>query len=256
MNQIIRILLRLGGVFCLLCALVPLVGFGIFNTGSGAMLVLGLALTALPWLWPTALAGRPHLRMVVAVAGCLGLVFCIAVSALMVWRGWFHRPPESGVRAVIVLGAKVNGDQPSLMLRRRLDVAADYLARNPEAVCVVSGGQGPDEDYPEAVVMAEYLLDRGVDGNRLLVEDESTNTWQNLRFSKQLLEQSGIPYGGRTVLVTDGFHQLRASVYAAGEGLTSDNLPSLTPWGLLPSYWLREILGVSWAWVTIRLGVA
>lgn len=252
MHPFIRFLLRAGGIFCILCAAVPFVFYGIRNTGTIAMLVIGIPLLLLPTVWRSFLADHPRIRAFIAVTGCIGLILCLTISALIARRAWFNTPPDTGKTAIIVLGAKINGDQPSLMLSRRLRTAQSYLERNPDAYCVVSGGQGADESYPEGVVMRNYLLQMGVEPDRVRVESRSANTQQNLRYSRDLLDGDE----QQVVIVTDGFHQLRASLFATAEGLTSYNLSSLTPWGLLPSYWLREILGVCWAWVSIRFGLA
>lgn len=257
MNAFVKTLLRVGGVFCLIGWLLPFAVYRIFNAGTMALLLVGVVMLLLPCLWVTVLAPVPGARRAVAVLGCLVFAFCLAVSALIARRAWFHLPPEEGRMAVVVLGSRVNGDRPSLMLWRRLYAAAGYLERNPDAVCVVSGGQGPDEDYPEALVMRDTLVNEmGVEGSRVIMEDRSSSTRQNLRYSRTLLEEAGWRSGDGVVLVTDSFHQLRASVYASAEGLgNSYNLSSLTPWGLMPSYWVREILGVSWAWLTLALGI-
>lgn len=249
MNPVIRRLLRIGGGLCLACGLFPWIIFGISNTGVIALLLLGGGMVALPALWPRLLPYR-RLRRLISVSGCAVLCFFVAVSVLIAGRAWFTPPLDSGKTAVIVLGGKVVGDQPTLMLRRRLDQAARYLERNPAAYCVVSGGQGPDEDYPEAVVMAQYLIRQGFAENRIRLEDRSTNTRQNLRYSQALMDGDE----DQVVIVTDSFHQLRASIFASALGLETRNLSSLTPWGLMPSYWVREVLGVSWAWVSIQLG--
>lgn len=252
MHPFIRFLLRAGGIFFILCGVVPLIFYGIRNSGTIAMLAIGILTVLLPTLWRTWLSGHPRLRTLVGMGGCIALVFLLTVSVLIARRAWFNPPPDDGKAAVIVLGAKIEGDYPSLMLARRLNKAAEYLERNPQAYCVVSGGQGADEAYPEGEVMKNYLLELGVAPERIRVESRSTNTQQNLRYSKALLDGDE----EHVVIVTDSFHGLRASIFAGSEGLaTTYNLSSLTPWGLMPSYWLREILGVCWAWVSIRFGL-
>lgn len=248
--MILLIILRIIGAICLLAGAAPFAVYGILNTGTVAIFLLGVLLVMLPYLWKR-LQSKPKIRLVIGIITGIGLLFCISVSALMVWAGWFNPPPTEGQTAVIVLGSKINGDKPSLMLQRRLDKAAEYLQSNTDAICVVSGGQGADEDYPEAVVMEKYLISRGVDKERILVEQQSTNTRQNIRLSCEMLD-SNID---NIVIATDGFHQLRAQVFAKSEGINSTGIPSLTPWGLLPSYWIREILGVSWAWVSTQLNL-
>jgi uncharacterized SAM-binding protein YcdF (DUF218 family) len=243
--MVMRVSLVVFGVLCLGFALIPLVGYGIFNVGVAGLGGVGAACLLLPMVWAR-LEGHPRVRGVILTAVLLGLAVCLAASFLIAQRGWFTPPPASGEVAVVVLGSKINGDRPSLMLWRRLRVAADYMEQNADAVCVVSGGQGPDEDYPEALVMRDTLTEMGIDPVRILMEDRSSNTEENLLYSRELV--SGID---RAVISTDGFHQLRASMYAARAGFQEvSSISSLTPWGLLPAYWVREILGVSLAWVT------
>lgn len=83
--------------------------------------------------------------------------------------------------AVIVLGCKVNGNTPSRMLKRRLDSAVIYLNENEDVVCIVSGGKGEDEKISEAQAMKEYLVDKGIDEGRILTEDKSVNTLENIK---------------------------------------------------------------------------
>lgn len=247
----LRLLIQGAGILCLISALFPLVLYRILNVGVAGLFLIGGALVLLPVLWNRGLARFPRLRRLILIAGCAGLAFCLTVSVAMARRAWFNPPPATGEITVIVLGSKIVGDQPSLMLWRRLHVAADYLERNPDAVCIVSGGQGADEEYTEAYVMKKHLVETGIDPDRITMEDRSGSTRENLRYSGALMD------GGDTaVIATDSFHQLRASIYARAEGLETYNISSLTPWGLMPAYWLREIFGVSWAWLSIQLGLA
>lgn len=230
------------GMFCLIFSFIPLLGYGIFNVGVGSLLLAGALFIVLPCCWKK-LSRR--LRSWIAFGAWVGMLFVATISGLMVRQAWFNPPPDDAL-PVIVLGGKIYGDQPSRMLRYRLNAAADYLHEQPQAVCVVSGGQGPDESQSEASVMAAYLVNSGgIAPERIFLEDKSTNTRQNLQFSGQLL-------GGAqsVVIATDSFHQLRASIFAKAEGMTAHGLPSPTPWGLLPAYWVRDVLGVAFALVT------
>lgn len=227
------------GIFCLACALIPAGVYGIFNTGVWAFAALGVLILILPKLWDRIRLIKP-LRNIFLAVTLLGGIYVTLGSAVMINRAYFSEPPESGGLAVVVLGSKINGDQPSLMLRRRLDEAYDYMLKNDSAVCVVTGGQGPDEIMPEAAAMRNYLIKRGAAPDRVLLEDTSTNTQQNLEFAAKL-----IPRDYKVIIATDGFHQLRASVFAKAAGLDAPYaLSSLTPWGLLPTYWMRELMGL------------
>ena len=86
---------------------------------------------------------------------------------------------------VVVLGAQVQGDQPSLTLKKRLDLALSYLNDHPQAKVIVSGAQGADEAYTEAYVMAKYLIEQGVDESRVIQEEQAHDTRENLRIFKR-----------------------------------------------------------------------
>lgn len=229
--------------WCLVFAAIPALIYGIFNAGVLGLFLAGIFLIFWPKFWPM-LPLLPRRLLLVAV--CAGIFFIAAVSAVMAHRAFFNGPPEAGRAAVIVPGSKINGDQPSLMLRRRLLAALGYLEANPGAVCVVTGGQGADEIMPEAAVMRRFLIERGVDEGRLFEEDSSTSTRGNFALARELL-----PEGREFIVVaTDSFHQLRSWLFARAEfpGMEVYGISSSTPWGLLPSYWLRDLCGVVVAW--------
>ena len=99
----------------------------------------------------------------------------------------------------------MQGDTPSLTLKKRLDLAYTYLTEHPNAEAVVSGGQGPDEQYTEASVMARYLIDRGIDEERILREEKASDTRENLAFSRALVEPLGIDTR-KVLIITSDFH--------------------------------------------------
>ena len=110
----------------------------------------------------------------------------------------------------------------------------------------------PDESFPESHVMAAYLDGMGVASPRVLQEDSSSNTAENLAFSLELLTSHLGARPQRIAIATDGFHQLRASVYAAQLGVESVSLSASTPCGLVPSYWVREWIGLAAIAVGLR----
>ena len=129
------------------------------------------------------------------------------------------------------------------MLRYRLDAAERYLKAHPDAAAVVSGGRSPTEIYSEAEVMKNELVKRGIDASKIYLEDRSANTEENIRFSEQIISENKLPE--QTAIATDSFHQLRAAVYANRAGLSPAPLSAKTPWGLLPSYWVREFFALA-----------
>lgn len=145
--------------------------------------------------------------------------------------------PLDDAGAVIVLGCQVNGETPSVMLARRCDAALETLSDNSEAICVVSGGKGKGEDISEAEAMRRYLTERGIAESRVIIEDRSTSTKENIEFTAELLEERGID---RAVIVTNDFHQYRADIYARRSGLTAGHHSNKTPLHNLANYWVRE----------------
>lgn len=148
---------------------------------------------------------------------------------------------ENAPEFVVVLGAQVQGDQPSLTLKKRLDLAYTYLTEHPDAEVVVSGGQGPDEQYTEASVMAKYLIARGIGEDRIVREEKASDTRENLAFSRALVESLGIDTS-KVLIITSDFHLCRAKFLARKQGMQAYGLASQTwPEILRVNYLLREV---------------
>lgn len=171
----------------------------------------------------------------------LGVLLAVGLTGGMLYGAYGKRTQNADV--AIVLGCKVNGTRPSIMLQQRLDAAYAYWTEHPDCLLVVSGGKGSNEDISEAACMYQYLTEKGVPADRILQEDRSTSTRENLRFSKELLVKQGC-MPKEIALVTNEFHQLRASMIAKNCGWTVSSIPAHTqPW-LIPTYWVREWLGI------------
>lgn len=125
----------------------------------------------------------------------------------------------------IILGAKVNGEIPSLSLRYRLDAALDYANDYPHVQLVLSGGQGPGEHISEAEAMRRYLMENGIDEDRLLLESTSTSTYENILYSQEML-----PSSVRSVtIITSDYHLERSKRIAQNLNLQADVVAAKTP---------------------------
>lgn len=230
----------IGVLSILYCISIAVAGFGTyFFLIWGLIGVLSLLLAAL--LSKRELLSRlpVWLKVIAITFFCLGLVLFGTVEGMILTQ--FHASPSPGADYVIILGAQWKPQGPSEALRRRLDIATKYLEQNPDTVVIVSGGQGGNEPISEAAGMRQYLVDIGIDEERILMEDRSTNTMENLVFSSDLLDKQN----DRVVIVTNNFHAFRALQIAHKQGYTNaEGLAASSVVSFLPNNLLREFLGV------------
>ena len=213
-----------------------------------ALLVLAFRVLRLPGRRWTKIARV--LRVLLVIGLCIG-----TVAAAVTW--WIIADAAKGDEAqaceyVIVLGAGVNGTKPSLILSERIQRAYEYMTAHPDAVCIVSGGQGPGEDMTEAQCMYDRLTEMGIDRTRIWKEEQSTSTRENLRFSLALIEDKAGSRPEKAAIISNEFHLYRADKFAAEQGLEMVGVPAKTTWvSLRINYYLREIVAV---WYYMILG--
>lgn len=184
-------------------------------------------------------------RAVKIIYDCLMYAFFLVIVYIIIASGFMlnsmlDSPPANCPDTVIVLGCQVKNGKPSLMLQRRIDAAYEYLIRNEDALCVGTWGTGEGEEKSEGQVIVESLIQMGIDKDRLIIEDRATSTEENIRYS---IEKADIKE--RAVIVTDGFHQLRAEIIAGKYGIDTYSVPAATPGYLIAPYWLRDCGGVA-----------
>jgi uncharacterized SAM-binding protein YcdF (DUF218 family) len=225
---------------------------GGFGEGSVfGVLVCGLGL-ALALLYPKAAARGGARRVLARVAAGLyglGLVWALYLTGLIVL--YQAAPPPPG-RDVVVLGAQVYGpERMGQSLTGRVERAAAYLQENPEARCIVTGGQGGNEPCPEALTARNALVGMGIEPERIFMEDRSRNTRQNLAYAKEIADEQGF---GPVVVVTQGFHMYRAVRLARWAGFEAEGLPAWTDPVIFPGYYGRELLSLTKWYVEELLG--
>ena len=185
---------------------------------------------------------------VVLILTCLGLVYFCIVEVPIIKNARTDKEPERDY--LIVLGAAVYGDEPSLTLVRRLEGARDYLNAYPDAVAIVSGGQGAGENITEAQAMHDWLIANGIAAERILMEDKATSTMENLQFSFELIRARGDEPDGHVAIVSSAYHLYRAKLMAERQGVTAAGVAA--PWGyffVMLNYFIREAFGVTHLWV-------
>lgn len=234
----------------ILAAVLTLLGLAFLLIPSGmrftGYLLLAAAALLLLWSVLTALSERSRLartlRRIYAAALAVLLTVLAALEIVIVSYGEADSSALP-VDAVIVLGAGVNGETPSAALWSRIRAAEEYLRMHPDVPVVLSGGQGPGEAITEAEAMRRALWTNNEQANaRYLLENRSTSTAENFRYSKVLLEESGLDTDTAVVaVVTNDFHCFRASVIARRAGLRTVEVPAELPWWwLTANYYVRE----------------
>ncbi|MBU8878780.1 YdcF family protein [Bacillus sp. FJAT-29790] len=149
-----------------------------------------------------------------------------------------RKSPPSDIPYLIVLGAKVNGEEMSLSLLYRARKALEYLEENPDTVVIVTGGQGKGEDITEAEALKRFFLENGMNENRILKEDLSTSTYENLTFTKDLYEID------QAVIVSNDFHLYRSIKLAQKVGIKGYPLAAETPRVVKTSLFIREYAAI------------
>ena len=249
MSRIVRYILAalclVGAAFFLLPLAAGILHFGM--VWPAAVLLLAAAVL----LWPDFF--RRLLRPV-WLRRLVGCVAAVCMTVILVTLGKMasaalHHPADGQDCTVVVLGCQVFPDgHPSLMLRGRIQAAYRYLTDHPEAVCIASGGQNGSEPVSEAQCIRDTLVSMGIAPERILLEDRSRSTEENLAFSARLIAERGLPTA--VAVASDNFHQLRAAIWAQRSGLTPYSDGCASPWFLTAGYWARETAALLYMLVT------
>lgn len=193
-------------------------------------------------LWHIPMARACLLLIAAAVLGMTVLMVAAAITILR--AGSFCIPDNT---PAVVLGCSVKGKRPGRILQERISAAMDYMREHPQAVCVLSGGQGEGEDITEAECMYQELVRKGADPQRLYMEARSVNTQQNLEYSKKILEELDLTE--TVTVISSEFHLYRGRRWAEAAGYKTYGYGASTDWRYLPAYFLREIIAVIYLWL-------
>lgn len=219
-------------------------GYGCF--AAALMILFFAALNAEEKKWPKLCRA---LRKITVSAICVFLI-AITVTELVIITDR-SRDSHPDAEYVIVLGAGVNGTEPSLALWLRLEAALEYAERYPEAKLVVSGGRGDGEDITEAECMAKWLIKHGVTAERIILEEKAASTLENIEYSKELILTDNPGFSGKICIITSGYHVFRARMMAEDMGLNIYAYPADSGLPLLTvNYYFREAFAVWYYMIT------
>ncbi|MGL5712017.1 MAG: YdcF family protein [Paraclostridium sp.] len=191
------------------------------------------------------------IKLVIVVASYVGILFLIYLSYSYLYQ---KLPVNKDIDYIIVLGSGLIGDRVPPLLKSRLDKGIEIynkqIRKGVNCKMIVSGGQGPDELVSEASAMGKYLLSQGIKESDVILEDKSTTTYENMKFSKNIMDKSS-KYN--SIFVTNNYHVFRASIFARKVGLKANGVGAPTAFYFLPSALIREFIAilVIYKWISI-----
>lgn len=249
---------KLPGIVLIALGAVFLAYFGIWASGKvihwsfdiGVRFILGcgvlLTATGILWLqggvcrW----LGRHRLAQgILLAAAALFLLSFVTIESLVLNDSSRN---DSAVKAdfILIPGATVVDDRPSLVLQHRLDGALAYIRANPKAIVIVSGGKGEGQAYSEAEVMKKYLVGRGIGGKRIIEEDRARDTIQNVEFTKQIMDGYTLGHKPKIMTVTNDFHMFRVMTLAKAKGLDAYGISVPIHYSVAPICYSKEYFSV------------
>jgi len=239
--------LKIMGIVILLLLIVwflqPIFRYGLNVGNYFGIVVCGMGILIILFYKRPAAAGGVKKAVMRLFTCCyiLGLAWCGYLSVLM-FSAQDNPPPEN--TNLIILGAQVYSENSmSLSLSQRVDKAEEYLLQNPQALCIATGSQGPNEPCTEAIVQKNYLVKNGIDENRVYLEEDSANTRENLRNSLVIAKENGMT--NEFAIVTQSFHMYRAQQLARQEGIVAYSLVTETEPLLFSGYYGRELMSLT-----------
>lgn len=251
-REIIRVLITLCAAVFLIWFIAPMF-FGIKNIGNIAGIVISICFIFrfgfenFYFRIKNICAGHTFTKILLRIAQISASAFvayAVIVSGFMVFA-MLSKPAENAT--AVVLGAEVKPWGPSVLLRQRINAAEKYMTENPGTDAVVTGGKGENEVMSEGQCMFEEMVKDGIKPDRIYIENQASNTNQNMRFSMKIITENKL--NRNIAVVSDSYHQLRARIIAkkispeskVGAINTNNNYIGISAY---PAYFVREWIAV------------
>lgn len=186
-------------------------------------------------------------RIIITTLFTIGLVIFIGIESVIIYNGHHHDTEKPDY--LVVLGAGLRGRSISASLLYRLETALDFHDMHPDLKIVVSGGQGEGEDMTEALAMRNFLVDNGVDPSLIIMEDKSTNTYENFLYTKNVLEGETGKDDFTITIISNNFHMYRAKFLAKEVGFNTYSYPAPSHKASALVFYVREFFGVIKAYI-------
>ena len=230
------ILLSLGAIM-LIWYLAPLVT-NKFNIGSLVGIIGSVGLIVFGYFFDN--INSVFRNIILAIMALFIIIVVVPLSFNMIKYANYHC--DDSASTVIVLGCKVDGDKPSKYLYDRCKKASVYLNENPNSVAILSGGKGDDEDISEAQCMENVLVQMGIDAKRLIKEDKSTSTRENIKYSAEIIKNKNMDTN--VLIVTNEFHEYRTKLLCDEYNLNFHSKCSYSSAYSFLTFYTRELIAL------------
>ncbi len=189
-----------------------------------------------------------HDLVVNFIASCYLYFECMLIGAGAAAFVVSRYKPDLDKDCVIINGCGIRSDgTPTPILKGRIDKALEFARRQKEETgkdltFVTSGGQGPNEVISESACMKRYLMEQGIPGERIIEEDQSTNTFENMKFSKEkIMVAQAAP---KVAFSTTNYHVFRTGLYSRRVKMRAVGMGARTKWYFWPNALVREFVGL------------
>lgn len=229
----------IAGIIFLYIGLFPFMVYSFSNSGALVATFLGALLILFPILY------KRYKNIFIKILWILTTVISVLIASICVYLGFYSSSAQynlGGSPTIVVMGCQVKNGMPSLTLANRLEEAYKQLEKYPNSVCVVTGGLSSGEPMSEAEVMYNYLAEKGIDKNRIIMEDKSTSTDENIKFTSEIIKDMNLSKD--IIITTDNYHQFRSAQYAKRYNLNPYSAPSKSLYGIAGSYYIRELFAM------------
>ncbi len=237
----------------ILLAAAAFFAFGMIGYTTIALVLTGIAFLAALYKSIGHCAHRNEktartLKRVLTAAVCLAVAGFITVEIPIIASARTNDEPKA--EYLIVLGAGVNGTEPSLSLLNRLEAARDYLNTYTDSTAIVSGGQGPGEEITEAQCMRDWLVRNGISEDRIILEPKAVSTYENISLSLKKIKEDGGDPSARVAVASSEYHLYRAKYIAHQLGADPVGVAGHTSYPVLMiNYFIREAAAVCATWI-------
>ena len=235
--------LNLMAMICFTYFVIVAIYTGLASKFHLVWLVLSVTFALMGKVYNWQQSGLIHIPRIISVIFCvictLMIIIFVSTEVVIIKNG--SSTPKKGADYMVVLGAQVKGKTPSLPLKYRLNAARKYLMDNPDTNVIVSGGQGSGEDISEAEAMRRYLVKHNIEDSRIIMEEKSENTDENIRYSRKIIGDDN----ASVIIVTNAFHIYRSIGICKKQGMTDvEGLGAKSNLLTVPSFYLREAIAV------------